>query len=800
MTDPRFQPTDPRVHGEPATHRKLDSQFLRPRVGHDGVVANEITYDLHKLGWRAFQDLTAVLLQVSLGQSFHAFADSNDGGRDGAFYGHWATPVDAAEVDLPSEIVTAQATVAQCKFSVKADGTLTPSALKSELEKVEDLHSRGLCDAYLLVTNLRVSGKTEAWLTEKLAERGVEHVMALDGRWIAQQISRRAELRRYVPRVYGLGDLGQILDERRLQQARALMSRLGEDLATFVPTGAYKKAADALAQHGFALLLGAPAAGKSTIAATLSIAALDEWGAGVRRVDSASELLAHWNPHEPNQLFWVDDAFGAIRHEEALSDEWSRRMDQIMTAVAGGARLILTSRDYIYRSARPHLKTYAYPLLRELEVVVDVAELTDAERQRILYNHLKAGDQSASTLRAWKPHLQKVAKSNSFQPEVARRLGLRAFTDASKRRGSFTLQGFVDRPVSFLRDVLHQLDANSISAMACVYMAGDELSIPVQLTTEATEALDLFGGERNKVVPALVALQGTFLALSVTAEGLQNWSFRHPTIREAFAAYIAENPNLVKILLRGMTDDELHRQIDCGMKGDGTLVSVPATLFDYVISRSQLATVDRTWNPVSGIPSLLLRRCSDQFLRLWTHANIDELPSLLDFRSYMGAYWQPRLLGRLAQAGAIPEDLRRHAVKKIAQMAIEDFDSDWMNAPIAHLFTEEDRKDLTARVAEETLASVDDEIYRSADGHAAGVSYADRYNRARETVGDYMELFAESPAIVAELEEARDQIDRSIAEHDWEPDDARESLSDRLDMDFDDGGRDPFDDVDAGRA
>ena len=34
---------------------------------------------------------------------------------------------------------------------------------------------------------------------------------------------------------------------------------------------------------------------------------------------SASELVTYWNPNEPNQFFWVDDAFGAVRHEEQLT-------------------------------------------------------------------------------------------------------------------------------------------------------------------------------------------------------------------------------------------------------------------------------------------------------------------------------------------------------------------------------------------------------------------------------------------------------------------------------------------------
>jgi hypothetical protein len=176
--------------------------------------------------------------------------------------------------------------------------------LADEVAKVGRLHTRGMCDSYLLLTNLAVTGRTDEWLRTQLRSLGVQHCLILDGRWISQQISQRPDLRRYVPRIYGLGDLGQILDDRRLRQARVLLSRLEADLATFVPTTAYRRAADAIAHHGFVLLLGEPACGKSTIAATLAMAALDNWQCGVRRVDSAEELVASWNPDEPSQLFW----------------------------------------------------------------------------------------------------------------------------------------------------------------------------------------------------------------------------------------------------------------------------------------------------------------------------------------------------------------------------------------------------------------------------------------------------------------------------------------------------------------
>ncbi|MFQ1013350.1 hypothetical protein [Gilliamella apicola] len=39
-----------------------------------------------------------------------------------------------------------------------------------------------------------------------------------------------------IPRVYGLGNLEQILDERAYSQAKAILSSIGDDLQKFVIT------------------------------------------------------------------------------------------------------------------------------------------------------------------------------------------------------------------------------------------------------------------------------------------------------------------------------------------------------------------------------------------------------------------------------------------------------------------------------------------------------------------------------------------------------------------------------------
>jgi hypothetical protein len=169
----------------------------------------------------------------------------------------------------------------QCKFSVDPSGTLAPSDLDEELAKIEALHARGLRDGYMVLTNLRVTGRTRAWFAEEVRRRGPEVIAILPATWICAQIEKNWNLRRYVPRVYGLGDLTGILDERRMRQARALLTSLTRELETFVPTGAYRGASDAITDHGSATsaLMAAAAPPAAVISSTTSWArsALPAW-------------------------------------------------------------------------------------------------------------------------------------------------------------------------------------------------------------------------------------------------------------------------------------------------------------------------------------------------------------------------------------------------------------------------------------------------------------------------------------------------------------------------------------------
>lgn len=204
-------------------------------------------YDLHQLGWNGFQQLCSTILREILGQTVQSFLDTNDGGRDGAFAGIWK-PIGGEQ--LRGQFV------AQCKFTSRRGYSLCASDLSEELPKINRLVVQGRRGCYMLLTNTGLSGTHEREIEALVKKAGAKHVLLLGATWIEQQIREQKRLRMLVPRVYGLGDLSQILDERAYRQARAILESLRDDLAKVVVTDAYRRASAAMDEHGFVLVIG----------------------------------------------------------------------------------------------------------------------------------------------------------------------------------------------------------------------------------------------------------------------------------------------------------------------------------------------------------------------------------------------------------------------------------------------------------------------------------------------------------------------------------------------------------------
>ena len=698
------------------------------------VQAGEVTYELHSLGWKAFQNLCATITGEIWGQVVQTFFDSRDGGRDGAFHGTWK--------HVKGESFQGTFT-AQCKFTAKADKSIQLSDLKDELTKARRLASRGLADNYILFTNARLTGTTEEQIREAFeAIPGIIRFAAYGSDRISQIIRESPRLRMLVPRVYGLGDLGQILDERGYAQAREILSALGDDLAKFVITEAYRQSAKALVEHGFVLLLGEPACGKSTIAAALAMGALDEWGCSTVKVRDADDLVKHSNPHEPKQFFWVDDAFGATQFDWASAVAWNRSFPHIHAAIRRGARVLFTSRDYIYRSARLHLKESALPVIKESQVVIQVEHLTREEREQILYNHLRLGTQRREFKRQLKPFLPNVAAHPRFSPEIARRLGDPMFTKqliVSKK----SLDDFVSHPLELLCEIIRTIDSESRSALALIFMRGGMLPSPVEMTADEQHAVSLLGGSIGGVRAALDALKGSLLIHSLQAGG-HVWRFKHPTIRDSFAALIAEDLELMDIYLAGTPIEALMREVSCGDVGiQGVKVIVPSGRFVTVMAR--IATLDtKNRERKRALHRFLASRCNREFLTNY----ITRYPGLLSnlrVSSSLSAVSDVDVIVRLHEFGLLPEQQRLNVVATIKELAVDTPDAGFLREGIRKIFTQNELVDILEYVRTTLLPNLNGHVDDLRGDYDRDYDPEDHFAEMKWALESYRKEFTSNP-------------------------------------------------------
>jgi hypothetical protein len=756
-------------------------------------------YDLHRLGWSSFQQLCLTIAREVLGQTVQSFLDSNDAGQDGAFSGSWTA---APDQHLSGKFVI------QCKFSSKASYLLTKSDMADEIPKVRKLVADGLCDVYVLMTNAGVSGKQDAQIRSELISAGAQHVLIYGATWIKDQIKESTRLRMLVPRVYGLGDLSQILDERAYAQARAVLESLREDLAKAVITDSYRKAVNALDEHGFVLLIGEPAAGKTTVASMLAMAAADKWKSSVLKLADPAKVVERWNVDEPSQFFWIDDAFGVTQYESPLVHGWNHSLVQVKTMLRQGCKIVMTSRDYIYNRARHDLKESAFPLLSESQVVIDVHDLSDIEKQQILYNHLKLGKQPAAFRTNIKPHLEYMAAHPRFIPETARRIADPLFTQ-DLYLSEYHLGQFVEKREQLLLEVIEGLDANSKAALGLIYMRKDHLESPIALQGAEQQALERLGSTLGECITALDALNGS-LVTNMQIDDQPVWRFKHPTIGDAYAVTLALSPDLLGIFLSGSSTENLISQVTCGNVGVEKAVVVPKSLFPMMVERlREFSASDKykvqwmsSWGARWTLYRFLASRCSKEFLAMYLEQAPDTLNRVSEPGLSLSAVPEVDLAVRLNEFGLLPEGIRQKFIETVSKYAIEGEDVHALDdAGVRSVFTDSEFDELVKTVRTDLLPKLAHVRKTVQENHDSSDPPDEHMQNILESLSTLKKRFSEDEDAVKIIERETDLANEWIAETEPpEPKIAPRTLGTVEPSEKKHGSRSIFDDIDDGAA
>lgn len=723
-------------------------------------------YGLHSLGWKGFQDLCQTVISEILGQTVEGFLDSHDGGRDGAFTGKWSS---LGEEDLCGPFVI------QCKFTSRVNHNLRLSDLSDEISKARKLVDSGICRCYVLMTNRGITGIENQKISQCLKAAGVKHVRLFGSTWMTRQICENKRLRKLVPQIYGLGDLSQVLDVRAYEQAKVIIDHWRDDLAKVVLTDAYHRAAEAIGRHGFVLLIGEPACGKTTISSLLAMAACDQLHASIIKIDNPQEVSTHWNTNESSQFFWIDDAFGVTQFDGILVNQWNYLLPKIQTMVRSGARIVMTSRDYIYNRAKRHLKRNAFPLLNESQVVIKVQELSIHEKEQILYNHIRLGNQSRSFRAAIKPFLQDVASNPHFIPETAQRLGNSFFT-RSLPLNAKGISDFVERPEGMLQEIIEGLDSNCRAALAVVFMRGGSLKSPVKLNSSEEEALGRLSNDFSGTLSALNELKGSLTRFS-SLDQVPVWKFRHPTVGDALAADLIQNPENLDIFLRGSGTRRLLGQVTCGEVGLENAIVVPPSSFSLMAEklgewRENQKTKSTSFsisNAIGALHSFLANRCSKEFLSFYLENDPELLGEVAQPGMLTELVPEVQLATNLHKFGLLPERERRAFVAKVSDYAI------WYGDPgalrdqgIRSIFTDSEYSDLVAELRIELLPRLDD-FRRDWQSDFSPGDYPDSHmDPLLDFLDTLLSMFGEDKSIVKDIDHEIASIHNWIADEELE--------------------------------
>jgi len=339
--------------------------------------------------------------------------------------------------------------------------------------------------------------------------------------------------------------------------------------------------------------------------------------------------------------------------------------------------------------------------------------LADATKQADIVNILLPDEVQGDLFRSEiKPYLDQVASHARFIPETARRLGDPLFTrtlDISQQ----SVIDFVERQEQLLQEVIEGLDKHSKAALALIFIRNGGLESPVKLRDSEISVLTKLGTDLGETIAALNALKGSLTVL-VREESNMVWRFKHPTVGDAYASILLENPELMDIYIQGARPEQLLDAITCGDVGIEGAVVIPKSLYEFVEQKLNLFDNGaasqgwrRDWATQRKLDRFLAFRCDHAFLELYLSLHSAVLDRISRPGSRLDVVSEVDVTLRLFEFGLLPEEHRSKFVQTVIQYAIDGEDGYALESKrIKKMFTSSEKKDLKIRLRTELIPSL----------------------------------------------------------------------------------------------
>lgn len=521
-----------------------------------------MNYDFSSLSSHEFEVLVRDLLQEELDMFFETFGPGRDQG-----------------IDLMGKKGRQEKKViVQCKHYVRSGfNTLFRQLSNHEFQKVAVLYP----DTYILATSVSLTpGRKKKikscfphFRKSTLEIYGQEDLNNLLGRhpsverrhiklWLASEVV-----------------LTRVLHAAVWNDSELAINDMYSRMRRYVENPSLQRARKVLENYHYCIIAGIPGIGKTTLAEVLVLEYAEKNKYDIIRIShNISEVYAVADPNK-KQLFYFDDFLGKTTLDKLQKNEDQRLVEFLRrSANNAGWRFVLTTREYILKSAQDRYEVLDQAPFEIAQCVVELEDYTRFIRGRILYNHIFFSTLSSSyKIALLRENGYKIILDHeNYSPRV-----IEYMTDL------FHVSGI--KPHDYLSQFVSNLDnpekiwkhafINQISEAARILLLTMSC-LPDEILLEDLEKLFWefykqqstqygFSISVDDLESALRELDGNFLKTNKIGSQIVI-EFHNPSVRDFVTFHISESKKLTKELIQSFTYFEQFTRLFRGRIGEPT--------------------------------------------------------------------------------------------------------------------------------------------------------------------------------------------------------------------------------------
>ncbi|MGR6545712.1 nSTAND3 domain-containing NTPase [Paenibacillus tundrae] len=554
----------------------------------------------------------------------------------------------------------------------------------------------------MIITNYSVGGVR----IEEIKDQIMKEVNGLKGcevygeDWIISTINNNIELKRDIPRMYGIGDMTSILDERVMRSSGELLKHWEENIKTFIPTNNYIKALESLKRNKFLMITGGPQTGKTVIAQNLCLTIIQEDSEYVVLSLKIDNFMKHYNSNDQKRVYFFNDIFGEQSIYNLKVENLSEGFfENLQAAIQNGCYVICTCRDYVFNQVEDNgriqksTRSFTEIMDKRYTININMDDYTLKEKKRILYRHIKNGDLPKEIKTKIKPFLSQIAAKEEFRPELARRLS-NHFYSKSLTFDFNSVNDFFENPIDFLQSVFRELEESEKAAMILILLKNGRLPFTIINKHLDERILKIYDVKPVNITRALKNLKGSLISQDFVA-GQTIWTPYHPSMKEALVDYFEQREEMMEIFI-SLADFEtlVHKTSILNSKGK-IFVSEDSDLWELLSKRLFSSLVEERWRGGTifedsylfrreKLVEFFLKETSEEFL-LWFERTFGDSQKVWRELTTESVYEQLHSVDtfefgyRLINSDLLEPQTKELISKRILKIAQEKFDISFLN-------------------------------------------------------------------------------------------------------------------------